>query len=255
MNSVIAVASQKGGVGKTTTAINLAAMLARAKRKVLAIDLDPQANLTTGIGIDPIDGQRGVYGALLGLESIEDAIVSNEAGFDIVPANRDLAGAQVELITVSRREFQLRDSLSSVRKEYNWILLDCPPSLNIVVINAMVAADSVIIPTQCEFFALQGLVELLSTIKTVQRNFNPDLKLNGILRTMYDTRNKLSREVSDQLKVHFDAQLYRTIIPRNVRLAEASSHGKSVLEYDKNCIGTTAYMAFAGELLNQESDI
>ncbi len=255
MNSVIAVASQKGGVGKTTTAINLAAMLARAKRKVLAIDLDPQANLTTGIGIDPIDGQRGVYGALLGLDSIEDAIVSNEEGFDIVPANRDLAGAQVELITVSRREFQLRDSLSSVRKEYNWILLDCPPSLNIVVINAMVAADSVIIPTQCEFFALQGLVELLSTIKTVQRNFNPDLKLNGILRTMYDTRNKLSREVSDQLKAHFDAQLYRTIIPRNVRLAEASSHGKSVLEYDKNCIGTTAYMAFAGELLNQESDI
>ena len=255
MNSVIAVASQKGGVGKTTTAINLAAMLARAKRKVLAIDLDPQANLTTGVGIDPVDGQRGVYGALLGLESIEDAIVSNEAGFDVVPANRDLAGAQVELITVTRREFQLRDSLSSVRKEYNWILLDCPPSLNIVVINAMVAADSVIIPTQCEFFALQGLVELLSTIKTVQRNFNPDLKLNGILRTMYDTRNKLSREVSDQLKSHFDAQLYRTIIPRNVRLAEASSHGKSVLEYDKNCLGTTAYMAFAGELLNQESDI
>lgn len=255
MNSVIAVASQKGGVGKTTTAINLAAMLARAKRKVLAIDLDPQANLTTGVGIDPVDGQRGVYGALLGLESIEDAIVSNEAGFDVVPANRDLAGAQVELITVTRREFQLRDSLSSVRKEYNWILLDCPPSLNIVVINAMVAADSVIIPTQCEFFALQGLVELLSTIKTVQRNFNPDLKLNGILRTMYDTRNKLSREVSDQLKSHFDAQLYRTIIPRNVRLAEASSHGKSVLEYDKNCLGTTAYMAFAGELLNLESDI
>lgn len=255
MNSVIAVASQKGGVGKTTTAINLAAMLARAKRKVLAIDLDPQANLTTGVGIDPVDGQRGVYGALLGLETIEDAIVSNEAGFDVVPANRDLAGAQVELITVTRREFQLRDSLRSVRKEYNWILLDCPPSLNIVVINAMVAADSVIIPTQCEFFALQGLVELLSTIKTVQRNFNPDLKLNGILRTMYDTRNKLSREVSDQLKSHFDAQLYRTIIPRNVRLAEASSHGKSVIEYDKNCLGTTAYMAFAGELLNQESGI
>lgn len=255
MNSVIAVASQKGGVGKTTTAINLAAMLARAKRKVLAIDLDPQANLTTGVGIDPVDGQRGVYGALLGFESMEDAIVSNEAGFDIVPANRDLAGAQVELITVKRREFQLRDSLSSVRKEYNWILLDCPPSLNIVVINAMVAADSVIIPTQCEFFALQGLVELLSTIKTVQRNFNPHLKLKGILRTMYDTRNKLSREVSDQLKAHFDAQLYRTIIPRNVRLAEASSHGKSILEYDKNCIGTMAYMAFAGELLNQESVI
>ena len=230
-------------------------MLARAKRKVLAIDLDPQANLTTGVGIDPVDSQGGVYGALLGLESMEDAIVSNEAGFDIVPANRDLAGAQVELITVKRREYQLRDSLSSVRKEYNWILLDCPPSLNIVVINAMVAADSVIIPTQCEYFALQGLVELLSTIKTVQRNFNPDLKLNGILRTMYDTRNKLSREVSDQLKAHFDAQLYRTIIPRNVRLAEASSYGKSVLEYDKNCLGTTAYMAFAGELLNQESDI
>ncbi len=255
MTSVIAVASQKGGVGKTTTAINVAAMLAKAKRKVLAIDLDPQANLTTGVGIDPIDGQRGVYGALLGLKSMEDAIVSNEAGFDIVPANRDLAGAQVELITVKRREFQLRDSLSSVRKEYNWILLDCPPSLNIVVINAMVAADSVIVPTQCEYFALQGLVELLSTIKTVQRNFNPDLKLNGILRTMYDTRNKLSREVSDQLKTHFDAQLYRTIIPRNVRLAEASSHGLSVLEYDNNCLGTTAYMAFAGELLNQESGI
>ncbi len=253
MSRVVALASQKGGVGKTTTAINVAAMLARANRRVLAIDLDSQANLTSGVGVTVSSGQLGIYEVLLGLATVDQATVENAAGFDVVPANRDLSGAQVELLRIERREFQLKQALQRIRKEYNWILLDCPPSLNVVVINALVAADSVIIPTQCEYFALQGLVELLDTIRKVRRNFNPDLKLDGILRTMYDRRNKLSREVSDQLDDHLGDQVYHTIIPRNVRLAEAPSHGKTALDYDKNCIGSIAYKAFVGEMLNQEN--
>ncbi len=250
---IVAVASQKGGVGKTTSVINIAAALARAKRRVLLIDLDSQANLTSGVGIEPLPGQRGIYEVLLGNATLDEVSVHLDAGFDVVSANRNLSGVQVELLDFARREFKLKDALNKVRKEYNWILLDCPPSLNIVVINALVAADSVIVPTQCEYFALQGLVELLATIKKVQRNFNTELKLGGILRTMHDRRNKLNREVSDQLKEHLGAQVYHTIIPRNIRLAEAPSHGKSALEYDKRCAGTMAYMAFTGELLNQES--
>ena len=255
MRRVVAIASQKGGVGKTTTAINIAASLARARRKVLLIDLDSQANLTSGIGMIPEPHQRGIYEVLLGMATLDEVATPNQAGFDVVPANRNLSGAQVELLDVKRREFQLKEALIGLRKEYNWVLLDCPPSLNIVVINALVAADRVIVPTQCEYFALQGLVELFDTIKKVQRNFNSNLKLYGVLRTMHDRRNKLNREVSDQLKAHLGEQVYRTIIPRNIRLAEAPSHGKTGLEYDKNCAGTIAYMALVGELLNQDSSL
>lgn len=255
MSRIVAIASQKGGVGKTTSAINIAAALARTKRKVLLIDLDSQANLTLGVGLIPGSGQRGIYDVLLGSATLNDVVLENKAGFDVVASDRNLSGAQVELLTVERREYRLKDALRKLDRDYNWILLDCPPSLNVLVINALVAANSVVVPTQCEYYALQGLIELLNTIKTVQRNFNPGLKLDGILRTMHDKRNKLNREVSDQLRDHLGEQVYRTIIPRNIRLAEAPSHGKSVLDYDKKCTGSIAYMAFVGELLSRESVI
>ena len=253
MSKIVAIASQKGGVGKTTSAMNTAAGLARTGREVLLIDLDSQANLTTGVGMYTAAQQRGIYEVLLGHAVLDEVIVNNEAGFDIVVATRNLSGAQVELLGMKRREYQLKDALKKMRKAYNWILLDCPPSLNIVVINALVAADSVIVPTQCEYFALQGLVELLDTVNKVKRSFNPDLKVDGVLRTMYDRRNKLNREVSDQLSSHFGEQVYQTVIPRNIRLAEAPSHGKTALDYDKKCSGTIAYMAFVGELLRREA--
>lgn len=255
MSRVVAVANQKGGVGKTTSAINIAAALARTKRKVLLIDLDSQANLTLGVGLIPDSRQRGIYDVLLGNATLNEVILNNEAGFDVVVSARNLSGAQVELLTVERREYRLKDAIDKLDREYNWILLDCPPSLNILAINALVAADSVVVPTQCEYYALQGLVELLETIKTVKRNFNPDLRLDGILRTMHDKRNKLDREVSNELGEYFSEQVYRTIIPRNIRLAEAPSHGKSVMDYDKKCTGSIAYMAFVGELLSRESVI
>lgn len=255
MSRIVAVANQKGGVGKTTSAINIAAALARTKRTVLLIDLDSQANLTSGVGLTPDSSRRGIYDVLLGNASLDDVILANEAGFDVVVSDRNLSGAQVELLTFERREYRLKDALDKLNREYNWILMDCPPSLNIVAINALVAADSVVVPTQCEYFALQGLVELLDTIKTVRRNFNPALRLDGILRTMQDKRTKLNREVSDQLSDYLGEQVYRTVIPRNIRLAEAPSHGKSVLDYDKYCTGSIAYMAFVGELLSRESVI
>lgn len=255
MSRVVAVANQKGGVGKTTSAINIAAALARTKRKVLLIDLDSQANLTLGVGLIPDSRQRGIYDVLLGNATLNDVILKNGAGFDVVVSDRSLSGAQVELLTVERREYRLKDAIEKLDREYNWILLDCPPSLNILAVNALVAADSVVVPTQCEYYALQGLVELLETIKTVKRNYNPSLRLDGILRTMHDKRNKLDREVSNQLGEYFSEQVYRTIIPRNIRLAEAPSHGKSVMDYDKNCTGSIAYMAFVGELLSRESVI
>ena len=192
---------------------------------------------------------------MLGNATLNDVILKNEAGFDVVVSDRSLSGAQVELLTVERREYRLKDAIEKLDREYNWILLDCPPSLNILAVNALVAADSVVVPTQCEYYALQGLVELLETIKTVKRNYNPGLRLDGILRTMHDKRNKLDREVSNQLGEYFSEQVYRTIIPRNIRLAEAPSHGKSVMDYDKNCTGSIAYMAFVGELLSRESVI
>ena len=252
MTRVVAIASQKGGVGKTTTAINVAAVLAQTKRKVLAIDLDSQANLTCGVGLDPQQQSRGIYAVLLGLATLDEVIQPSGAGFDVVCANQNLTGAQVELLNVTKREYLLNNALSALRNTYNWVLLDCPPSLNIVTINALVAADGVIVPTQTEFFAMQGLVDLLRTIGEIRRNFNPNLKLNGILRTMHDTRNKLNREVASQLKEFMGEDVYRTIVPRNVRLAEATSHGKSVLAYDKMCAGSLAYTAFTGELLSQE---
>ena len=252
MGRILAIANQKGGVGKTTTGINLAASLARAKRKILLVDLDSQANASTGMGFDSNSGSQGIYDVLIGKVPLSQAIVQTDFGVDAVTSTRDLAGAQVELLGMADREFLLKRALSSLRDNYNYILIDCPPSLNILTLNALVVADGVIIPTQCEFYSLHGLIDLLDTIDSVRQSFNPYLQLDGILRTMHDRRNKLHQEVSEELSSHFQNHVYRTFIPRNIKLAEAPSHGMCVLDYDKSCSGSMAYLALAGEILGKE---
>lgn len=255
MGRILAIANQKGGVGKTTTGINLAASLARAKRKVLLVDLDSQANASTGMGFEPRSDSKGIYEVLIGDARITEVIVRTEFGVDAVTSNRDLAGAQIELLGMSDREMLLKSALNPLKDNYNYILIDCPPSLNILTLNALVVADGVVIPTQCEFYSLHGLIDLLDTIDSVRQSFNPNLQLDGILRTMHDRRNKLHQEVSEELSNHFQSQVYRTFIPRNIKLAEAPSHGKCVIDYDKNCSGSMAYLALAGEILGKEERI
>ena len=252
MGKVVAVANQKGGVGKTTTGINLAASLAKTRRRVLLIDLDPQANATVGSGVDKDALKHSVYEVLLKQASIEAATVQTAAGFDMVPANGELAGAQVELVDAPGRDRRLRKALKSVRGDYDYVLIDCPPALNLLTINALVAADSVMIPMQCEYFALEGLTALMNTIRRIRETLNPQLRIEGLLRTMFDGRNKLANEVSEQLRAHFGDKVYRTIIPRNIRLAEAPSYGRPAIEYDRSCLGAQAYLALAGELLRRD---
>ncbi len=252
MGKVVAVANQKGGVGKTTTGINLAASLAKTRRRVLLVDLDPQANATVGSGVDKDAVKHSVYEVLLKQASIEAATVHTTAGFDVVPANGELAGAQVELVDVPGRDRRLRKALKSVRGDYDYVLIDCPPALNLLTINALVAADSVMIPMQCEYFALEGLTALMNTIRRIRETLNPQLRIEGLLRTMFDGRNKLAKEVSEQLRAHFGDKVYRTIIPRNIRLAEAPSYGRPAIEYDRSCLGAQAYLALAGELLRRD---
>ncbi len=253
MGTAIAIANQKGGVGKTTTAINLAASLERANRKTLLVDLDPQANATSGLGISLHQFRHAVYDVLIGKCELAEAVVKAECGLGVACSSSSLNLAQIELHSKSAPEFQLRNALASARKEYDYVVIDCPPVLNILTANALIAADSVIIPAQCEFFALQGLVELTETIRKVKRDANPVLRIEGILRTMFDRRNRLSYEVSDQLATHFKDQVFRTIIPRNVRLAEAPSHGCPVIDYDKSSTGAASYIALTGELLGREN--
>ena len=249
---ILAVANQKGGVGKTTTTINLAAGLSSSGSRVLLIDLDPQGNATMGSGVDKRPLQTTVYEVLLGSATIRDArIRSNSGGFDLIPANRELAGAEVELVDLAQREDRLKAALAELESEYDYILIDCPPALNLLTVNGLTAAHSVMIPMQCEYYALEGLSDLVETIKKVRSHLNPTLEIEGLLRTMYDPRNALSQQVSDQLRKHFGSKVYRTIIPRNVRLAEAPSHGVPGIRFDKQSKGAIAYMALADEVLSK----
>ena len=251
MGKVLAVANQKGGVGKTTTSVNLAASLAATKRKVLLIDLDPQGNATMGSGVDKHDLELSIYDVLVENTSIIEAKKPTEAGFDLIGANGDLTAAEVALLEVDNKERRLTNALAQVQSAYDYIIIDCPPSLNMLTVNALAAASSVVIPMQCEYYALEGLSALLNTIDTIKSVLNPSLEIDGLLRTMYDPRNALSNQVSSQLTDHFGERVYRTIIPRNVRLAEAPSHGLPVIEYDKKSRGAVAYLALAGEMIRR----
>ena len=252
MARVLAVVNQKGGVGKTTTSVNLAAALAQAGRRVLLIDLDPQGNATMGSGVDKRTVGRTVYHVLLGLAELAGVRVRVErGGFDLLPANRDLAGAEIELVELQNRETRLKSALDRVAHEYDFVLIDCPPSLSLLTVNALTAAQRVLIPMQCEYYALEGLSDLVATIKRVRANLNPELEIAGLLRTMYDPRNTLSQQVSQQLEDHFKDKVYRTLVPRNVRLAEAPSYGVPAVLWDAASKGAQAYLALAHEILAQ----
>ena len=256
MKRVIAIANQKGGVGKTTTAVNLAASLAATRRRVLLMDLDPQGNATMGSGVDKGTLQRSACEVLLGESELAAALVQvAEGGFTLLPANQDLTAAEVRLLTLPiGREIKLRQALQPKREAFDVILIDCPPALNMLTVNALVAADSVLIPMQCEYYALEGLSALLTTVEQIRVAANPQLTIEGVLRTMFDPRNNLSNEVSAQLVTHFGDKVFRTIIPRNIRLAEAPSFGKPALFHDRESRGALAYLALAGEMIRREEE-
>lgn len=248
---VLCIANQKGGVGKTTTAINLAASLALLKRKVLLIDLDPQGNATMGSGINKSEQAINLYQVLIGTAQIQDAIKNSPAAkYDVLPSNRELSGAEIDLVEMPDRNLQLKNALDAVKSNYDFILIDCPPTLSLLTLNGLACANGVIIPMQCEYFALEGLSDLVNTIKRVYRNLNSDLQLIGILRVMFDRRMTLQQQVSDQLQKHFSDKVFKTVVPRNVRLAEAPSHGLPGVIYDKSSRGAKAYIEFGKELVN-----
>ncbi len=248
---VFCIANQKGGVGKTTTAVNLAASLTGLGCRTLLVDLDPQGNATMGSGVDKTEVEQSVYPVLLGLSSLKESVLQSPAGYDLLPANRELAGAEVELVSIDRREHRLRDALASVSSEYDVVLIDCPPSLSLLTLNGLCSAHGVVIPMQCEYFALEGLSDLVNSIKRVHGGLNKELKIIGLLRVMFDPRMTLSQQVSEQLLKHFGDRVFNTVIPRNVRLAEAPSYGQSVLAYDPSSRGAVAYRAFAQELMDR----
>ncbi len=253
---ILAITNQKGGVGKTTTSVNLAASLASIGQRVLLIDLDPQGNASTGCGIDKAHLKYSIYHVLIGEKNLSEVVVScGKGGFDIAPSNRDLAGAEVELVNELARETRLKLAIKQLSKSYDYILLDCPPALNLVTVNALTAATAVMIPMQCEYYALEGLSDLVNTIKKVRAHLNPVLEIEGLLRTLFDNRNMLATQVSDQLLSHFGDKVYKTVIPRNIRLAEAPSYGLPVLIYDKSSKGAVAYLELAHEIIQRGLDV
>ena len=249
---IFAIANQKGGVGKTTTRVNLAAALAKHGQRTLLVDLDPQGNATMGSGVDKARLERSVYHLLVGLANLEEArATSPSGGFDLLPANRDLAGAEIEMVSLERRELRLKEALAERVGEYDFVLIDCPPSLSLLTLNGLCAAHGVVIPMQCEYYALEGLSDLVNTIKKVHANLNRDLKIIGLLRVMFDTRSTLSNQVSAQLESHFGDKVFRTIVPRNVRLAEAPSYGVPGVLFDPAAKGAQAYLTFAAEMIER----
>lgn len=247
---IFCVTNQKGGVGKTTTAINLAAALSALKKSVLLIDLDPQGNATMGSGVDKNAAELNLYHVLLGEATVEQASLRSESGgYDVLPANRELSGAEIDLIQMDERELQLKNALAPVMAKYDFILIDCPPTLSLLTLNGLACANGAIVPMQCEYFALEGLSDLVNTIRRVHQNINPELQLIGLLRVMFDTRVTLQQQVSAQIEAHFGDKVFKTIVPRNVRLAEAPSHGMPGTVYDKNSRGAKAYTEFGRELV------